>query len=207
MAENTAVEGFENMDQVKDVEQIEDDMIDLTPKHPVHVEMPPIEHLSPSKPHTPPKQSSPTRTTSTASKNERWSFTEEQTPLRDNEGLTGVIKSLETENESLEDPPPMEDEDSVATIGVGTPGADVDDTRFSTFSAVPNADMTLFARLGQTPGWGRRSPTRSTIGGSPVRFLPLITNPTIVPSADDCWTDAHPKPGTRSLYAANCASR
>ncbi|KAI9887973.1 MAG: hypothetical protein M1823_000230 [Watsoniomyces obsoletus] len=167
MSETPAVEALENVEQVEQLEQAENDIFDLTPKDPTHVDFPPIEPLSPNQPCTPSRQTSPIRTASTGSKVERQSFLEEQTPLRDNEGLTGVIKSLEIDNEKSEDPAPMEDENNVATVAPESPDEDIDDTRFSTFSAVPNADMTLFARLGETPGWGRRSPTRSTIGGSP----------------------------------------
>ncbi|KAK8160551.1 central kinetochore-associated-domain-containing protein [Phyllosticta citrichinensis] len=72
--------------------------------------------------------------------------------LRDNEGLTVAIDTMEAEkmntlgDMSFYQPAPAapekEEEDQ-----------DVDDTCFSTFSEVPNADMTMFAKLGQrTPG-------------------------------------------------------
>ncbi|KAI9786130.1 MAG: hypothetical protein M1839_007540 [Geoglossum umbratile] len=55
------------------------------------------------------------------------------------------------------------DDDSTSTSILGQSGyAGMDDTAFSTFSAVPNADMTLFARLGEH---------RDDTGGSPAKQL------------------------------------
>lgn len=54
-----------------------------------------------------------------------------------------------------------EDDDTASNIGGAAGYAGMDDTAFSAFSAVPNADMTRFARLGQ-------SPTKSPFG-SPTK--------------------------------------
>ncbi|KAK8161494.1 hypothetical protein IWX90DRAFT_388711 [Phyllosticta citrichinensis] len=87
--------------------------------------------------------------------------------LRDNEGLTVAIDTMEAEkmntlgDMSFYQPAPAapekEEEDQ-----------DVDDTCFSTFSEVPNADMTMFAKLGQrTPGkQSTRTPRRMTTPGT-----------------------------------------
>lgn len=74
--------------------------------------------------------------------------------LRDNEGLTVAIDAMEQEkmNATFSDisyyqnaHESMEDQDD---------GSDVDNTCFSTFSEIPNTDMTMFAKLGS------RSPTK-----------------------------------------------
>ncbi|KAK8158380.1 central kinetochore-associated-domain-containing protein [Phyllosticta citribraziliensis] len=72
--------------------------------------------------------------------------------LRDNEGLTVAIDTMEAEklntlgDMSFYQPAPAAPEKEEEE-------QDVDDTCFSTFSEVPNADMTMFAKLGQrTPG-------------------------------------------------------
>ncbi len=69
--------------------------------------------------------------------------------LRENEGLTRAVQVMEDEEPKTNDY--GVDHDTVSNIG-GAPGyAGMDDTAFSAFSAVPNADMTRFARLGQSP--------------------------------------------------------
>lgn len=91
------------------------------------------------------------------------------TPLRDNEGLTGVITAMESER-SQEDRFFEDEGDSVMTIGADCVGTDMDDTAFSAFSAVPNADMTLFARLGHVPSWSRGgSPQKASDAETPSR--------------------------------------
>jgi len=86
--------------------------------------------------------------------------------LRENEGLTRAVHVLEGD-QAMEDNTIKTNgayavnDDAVSNIG-GAPGyAGMDDTAFSAFSAVPNADMTRFARLGQ-------SPTKNTFG-SPTK--------------------------------------
>lgn len=77
----------------------------------------------------------------------------ETTPLRYNEGLTRVMQTMK-DDVTLD----YQDEgDTMTTIGAESVNGDIDDTAFSTFSAVPNADMTLFARFGQDTGGGSGS--------------------------------------------------
>ncbi|KAL6718523.1 hypothetical protein ACLMJK_004615 [Lecanora helva] len=80
--------------------------------------------------------------------------------LRENEGLTRTVQVMEDEARKREEEIV---EDDGASIAGGAPGyAGMDDTAFSAFSAVPNADMTRFARLSQSPTKGTfASPTRS----------------------------------------------
>ncbi|KAL8701108.1 MAG: hypothetical protein Q9201_005099 [Fulgogasparrea decipioides] len=68
--------------------------------------------------------------------------------LRENEGLTRAM-DLTNGGDSIVDLYSGHDAVSVAGTAVGYPG--MDDTCFSTFSAVPNTDMTLFAQTGQSP--------------------------------------------------------
>ncbi|KAI9799614.1 MAG: hypothetical protein M1833_003929 [Piccolia ochrophora] len=70
-------------------------------------------------------------------------------PLRDNEGLTTAINMMEEEQEITEDDDELEN--SSITIGDESDHGGFDDTAFSTFSAIPNLDMTTFAR--QTPNF------------------------------------------------------
>lgn len=79
---------------------------------------------------------------------------EAERTLRDNEGLTVAIDAMEAEkaNATFSDISYYHNaNDSVEDQG---DGSDVDNTCFSTFSEVPNADMTMFAKL------GNRSPTK-----------------------------------------------
>lgn len=69
--------------------------------------------------------------------------------LRENEGLTRTIQMLEDQcagsgKKNVEN-------DTISTIGLPQGYAGMDDTGFTTFSAVPNTDMTLFAQMGQSP--------------------------------------------------------
>lgn len=65
------------------------------------------------------------------------------------------------------------DNDTVSTIGAPQGYAGMDDTGFTTFSAVPNADMTLFARAGS-------SPTKSTFS-SPSKSSRQIQHSDSIP--------------------------
>ncbi|MCJ1450192.1 hypothetical protein MMC28_000521 [Mycoblastus sanguinarius] len=78
--------------------------------------------------------------------------------LRENEGLTRAIQTM-VEEHNENDQFIHDDMISTMVAPVGYPG--MDDTAFSAFSAVPNADMTKFARSGQ-------SPTKSVLG-SPTK--------------------------------------
>lgn len=86
--------------------------------------------------------------------------------LRENEGLTRAVQVLE-DNQAVEDDTVKTngaygaDDEMVSNLGGAPEYAGMDDTAFSAFSAVPNADMTRFARLGQ-------SPMKSTFG-SPTK--------------------------------------
>ena len=79
--------------------------------------------------------------------------------LRENEGLTRAIVTLENEaaNGKQNDP----NNDATLTSGGAQGCAGMDDTCFSTFSELP--DMTQFARVG-------RSPTKS-VAGSPAKQM------------------------------------
>ncbi|KAL8926961.1 MAG: hypothetical protein Q9172_001554 [Xanthocarpia lactea] len=68
--------------------------------------------------------------------------------LRENEGLTRAINMMDG-GDSIVDLYSGHDAVSVPGTTAGYPG--MDDTCFSTFSAVPDTDMTLFAQLGQSP--------------------------------------------------------
>lgn len=68
--------------------------------------------------------------------------------LRENEGLTRAMDVMNG-GDSIVDLYSGHDAVSVAGTAAGYPG--MDDTCFSTFSAVPNTDMTLFAQMGQSP--------------------------------------------------------
>ncbi|KAL8747647.1 MAG: hypothetical protein Q9190_000494 [Brigantiaea leucoxantha] len=65
--------------------------------------------------------------------------------------VEGAEKLVETMNggDSVLDLYANDDASSISGTNAGYPG--MDDTCFSTFSAVPNADMTLFAQIGQSP--------------------------------------------------------
>lgn len=80
--------------------------------------------------------------------------------LRENEGYNGTIQVLEdSRTETFSD----EGNDTMSAVGGSKSYAGADDTCFSTFSAVPNTDMTTFARLGQSPTRSNASsPTKSS---------------------------------------------
>lgn len=80
--------------------------------------------------------------------------------LRENEGLTRAVQVMEDETTTTTYHM-LKDDDTNSNAGTQAGYAGMDDTAFSAFSAVPNADMTRFARLGQ-------SPTKSTFG-SPTK--------------------------------------
>ncbi|KAI9779042.1 MAG: hypothetical protein M1835_004768 [Candelina submexicana] len=81
--------------------------------------------------------------------------------LRDNEGLTRAIQSMEDTAEDSVIKYYSQEDDTVMTNIEGRSGfPGMDDTCFSAFSAVPNADMALFAHMGDEGATGR-SPTKS----------------------------------------------
>lgn len=102
----------------------------------------------------PAKQDSPTKQPASAIKhNAFWTAQPKLSPvkrttssedvLRENEGLTIAMKIME---ESQQDMTQLGDDIEIDNT--------IDDTCFSTFSEIPNTDMTAFARLGQ------RSPSK-----------------------------------------------
>ena len=105
-----------------------------------HVESPPSKPVNNfSKPQTPQHAA--------ADRHQPLELTEDA--LRENEGLTRAVQVMEDEMEKSKNL--TVDDDTMSNSG-GAPGyAGMDDTAFSAFSAVPNADMTRFARLGQSP--------------------------------------------------------
>lgn len=112
---------------------------------------------SPPKPESPSKKRSPMKEWS--EEYEPKQLTEDA--LRENEDLTRASQlvgddTVGTNDFTIHD-------DTVSTVDGPAGCAGMDDTAFSAFSAVPNADMTRFARLGQ-------SPTKSAFG-SPTKSL------------------------------------
>ncbi|KAK0508600.1 hypothetical protein JMJ35_008876 [Cladonia borealis] len=87
--------------------------------------------------------------------------------LRENEGLTRAVRTMEDETttttyHTLND-------DTTSNVGGPAGYAGMDDTAFSAFSAVPNVDMTRFAQLGQSPIKDTfDSPTKSHRDGAPT---------------------------------------
>ncbi|KAL8970389.1 MAG: hypothetical protein Q9183_001545 [Haloplaca sp. 2 TL-2023] len=69
--------------------------------------------------------------------------------LRENEGLSRAMDMMMNGGDSIVDLYSGQDAVSVAGTAAGYPG--IDDTCFSTFSAVANTDMTQFAQLRQSP--------------------------------------------------------
>ncbi|KAL8758409.1 MAG: hypothetical protein Q9184_003936 [Pyrenodesmia sp. 2 TL-2023] len=72
--------------------------------------------------------------------------------LRENEGLTRAIDTMSAGDSIVDLYSGGGGADSMAETAAGYPG--MDDTCLSTFSAVPNTDMTLFAKVGQSPTKG-----------------------------------------------------
>lgn len=110
---------------------------------------------SPVRPKSPSKQSSPMKERS--EEYEPRQLTEDA--LKENEDLTRASQpvkddTMRTNDFTIHD-------DTVSAVDGPAGYAGMDDTAFSAFSAVPNADMTRFARLGQ-------SPTKSAFG-SPTK--------------------------------------
>ncbi|MCJ1392179.1 hypothetical protein MMC18_005046 [Xylographa bjoerkii] len=81
--------------------------------------------------------------------------------LRENEDLTGAVSTpADRRAECYSEA--GNDNDTISAINEPKSYASADDTCFSTFSAVPNTDMTMFARIGQSPTRNSpASPTRS----------------------------------------------
>ncbi|KAI4114563.1 MAG: hypothetical protein LQ345_004676 [Seirophora villosa] len=116
--------------------------------------------------------------------------------LRESEGLIRAI-DLMNGGDSILDLYSGNDGLSVAGTAVGFPG--MDDTCFSTFSAVPNTDMTLFAQAGQSPAkafspakrsreaqYGSAAPTPRPVG----RSTPSTSRRT---AFDDCSPSPTPR--------------
>ena len=91
---------------------------------------------------------------------------EEQPTLRDNEGLTIAVRNMEQQQIGRIETFVEEESVNEITLGGIDDQTNVDDTCFSTFSEIPNTDMTAFARI------GARSPFRQAPMGQ-VRQLRL----------------------------------
>ena len=120
-----------------------------------------IIEYSPAKRKTSSKQPSPMKTSSDAS--QPMPLTEGA--LRENEGLTQAVRTMEISSDEI-----FVHETCEETLISGTdepsgyPG--IDDTHFTAFSAVPNVDMTLFARNKSSPVKSSHlSPTKSSRKG------------------------------------------
>ena len=117
----------------------------------------------PLKPSSPSQRSSPQKKTLEDHKPRR--LTEDA--LREKEGLARVVRLMEDETTTMTYH--TLNDDTMSSIAGPAGYAGMDDTAFSAFSAVPNADMTRFAQLGQSPtknGFG--SPTRSHRDSAPT---------------------------------------
>ncbi|MCJ1320562.1 hypothetical protein MMC15_005902 [Xylographa vitiligo] len=118
--------------------------VDSTTRLPAHQESP-SKHRSPKKPMPTLECGAP--------------LTEDA--LKENEDLTGSVSTafnrrMESYSEA------GNENDTMSVINEPKSYAGADDTCFSTFSAVPNTDMTMFARIGQSPiKSSPASPTRS----------------------------------------------
>lgn len=114
------------------------------------------------------------------------------------------------ENQELEEQPKQASEDVAGSIyqdaaddnaaavegPSGYPG--MDDTQFTAFSAVPNVDMTTFARLGQSPYKNNQtSPAKSSRNGY-IEETPRRTRPTTPASRrGQSFEDCSPSPTPR----------
>ncbi|KAL8729076.1 MAG: hypothetical protein Q9166_004993 [cf. Caloplaca sp. 2 TL-2023] len=116
--------------------------------------------------------------------------------LRESEGLTQAIDMMNG-GDSIVDLYSGRDSASVTETAAGYPG--MDDTCFSTFSAVPNTDMTLFAQIGDSPAkhsspakrlreaqYGSAAPTPRPTG----RSTPATSRR---PGYDDCSSSPTPR--------------
>lgn len=118
---------------------------------------------------SPPKSNSPSKKRSPM---KEWS--EEYEPkqltedaLRENEDLTRASQPVE--GDTLRTNDFTIHDDTVSTVDGPAGYAGMDDTAFSAFSAVPNADMTRFARLGQSPTKSAfASPMKSPLEEAPT---------------------------------------
>ena len=106
--------------------------------------------LSPAKSATPAKYALPRM----AEEEEARSVPLTEDALRENEGLTRAIEMMNG-GDSIVDLYQHNDTPSLAGTTAGFPG--MDDTCFSTFSAVPNTDMTLFASPSKASSPAKRS--------------------------------------------------
>ncbi|OJD39946.1 microtubule protein alp7 [Diplodia corticola] len=79
---------------------------------------------------------------------------EAEPTLRDNEGLTMAIDAMETEKANATFSDISYYHNPTESIDDQSDADDIDNTCFSTFSEIPNADMTAFAQL------GHKSPTK-----------------------------------------------
>jgi hypothetical protein len=137
----------------------------------------PITHHSPSKSHSP-KKHSPLAESGIQ-------LTEDA--LRENEARSVPNKIQEDAKRS---PSSNAGSDSMSPFGAGKGSAWGDDTCFSTFSAVPNVDMTTFAQTGQSPSKSHKSsPSKSSRPRDGAR-TPIHSRPTTPGTARQQFYDA-----------------
>lgn len=128
---------------------------ELTPNLRIEEDVREGERLNLSKVRSPTKTPSPTKSLST----ERRLAESRGTSSLHEDDSPAITAAPSSNNDAWND---EEGGQSMVTVGVDSVHGDVDDTAFSTFSAVPNADMTLFARWGQDHSQGTSSPTRQS---------------------------------------------
>ncbi|KAL8995615.1 MAG: hypothetical protein Q9169_004689 [Polycauliona sp. 2 TL-2023] len=170
----------------QDAENLPDERQTLEDQNDTDTNRSPKRYLSPSKSRTPktlnlePQQPTP--------------LTEDA--LRENEGLTRAINVMNG-GDSILDLYGGHDGTSVAGTAAGYPG--MDDTCFSTFSAVPDTDMTLFAQLGQSPtkssSPAKRSREAQYASAAPTPRPTGRTTPATSrrPAYDDCSPSPTPR--------------
>ncbi|KAL8753824.1 MAG: hypothetical protein Q9199_004761 [Rusavskia elegans] len=146
----------------------------------------PKRYLSPSKSRSP-RKADPEATPPTP-------LTEDA--LRENEGLTRAINMMNG-GDSIVDLYSGHDGTSIAGAAAGYPG--MDDTCFSTFSAVPDTDMTLFAQMGQSPSKSSSPAKRSREAQyAPAALTPRPTGrSTPATSRRPVYDDCSPSPTPR----------
>ena len=154
----------------------------------------PIKDRSPRKQHSPRKENMISRAVPLT-----------EAALRENEGLTRTMQILEDQFPgSVKD---NVENDTTSTIEPPQGYAGMDDTGFTTFSAVPNVDMTLFAQIGQ-------SPARSLLGSpskvtQQVQFNEESSSPCHIKGATPTSINGHhfddcsPSPTPRRLNSGH----
>ena len=115
--------------------------------------------------------------------------------LRENEGLMRAVQVMEDKMEKTKDY--TVDDDTMSNAGEAPGYAGMDDTAFSAFSAVPNADMTRFARLGQSPA--KNMPSSPTSHREEPTPRPSRHTPSRIRHFDDCYSSPTPRRHQREM--------